>query len=114
MAGGNTSSSKRPYRMMKDSSMNSPDVKALSGAELFAKPDFQGLQLDEAPPKYEIDTEYGHSKYGGIEEFNGDTQGNDGWNKLATEAPNSAQGGRANYVKPTKNANPMEGKPGGE
>ena len=113
MPGGNSSSSKRPHRMLKDGSMNSPDVKALSGAELLAKPSYQGLQLDESPPGgYEIDTDYGYSKYTGIAEFKGDTQGNDGWQKLATEAPNSAVGGRANYVKPQK-GNPMAGK-GGE
>src|SRR3989442_4488209 len=99
MPGGNSSSSKRPYRMLKDGSMNSPDVKALGGAEFLADPDYSGYLLKEPPPGADyIDTNYGLNKYTGIPDNQEDTQGNSGWTKQATESPLSSTSGRDNYV----------------
>lgn len=61
MPGGNTSSKKRPYRMSKASSQASPDVKALSGGEVFGDPG--NLQLWGAGSEEYIDTRFGYDSF---------------------------------------------------
>ena len=109
MPGGNSCSSKRPYRMLKDGSMNSPDVKALNGAELLADPGYMGFQLKNPPPEYDIDPNFGLSMYGGIDHNQEDTQGTSGWKALSTEGAPTAPASRTKGAK--KNSNPFPEKP---
>jgi len=93
--------------MIKDSSMNSPDVKALNGSELLADPSYAGFQLKDGVEMgdYQIDIDYGYPRAGNIPNNTEDTQGNSGWTPAGAEHPKSATSGR-NYIKPTKNADP--------
>lgn len=77
MPGGNTSSSKRPYRNLKGGGQRAPDVMALNGSELLGNE--MNMGLDTIKGEYAVDIEYGLSSTEATPEAPGDTQGNSGW-----------------------------------
>ncbi len=116
MPGGNTSSSKQGYRMLKGGGQKAPDVRALSGGETFG--DEMNMQLFDrgGQGEYKADTEYGLSNWshdtpdgGG---FGGNAQG------YKTEKPGSqikhpgekiGSPAPSRLSKPTSGANPQPG-----
>jgi len=89
MPGGNTSSSKRPYRMLKGGGQKPYDVRALSGSETFG--DERNMKLDsyQGDPEYGIDTEYGYPSFSTPTKDNTpkEVDGNDVWMSANPPAP---------------------------
>lgn len=89
MPGGNTSSSKRPYRMLKGGGQRPYDVRALSGGETFG--DEQNMQLFKynGEEGYQPDTEYGLSNYNSPtpDATMKQVDGNDAWQAATPPAP---------------------------
>lgn len=95
MAGGNTSSSKRPYRNLKGGSQLNPEVMSLYAAQVLSSE--KNLNIDGLPVEDYIDTEYGLSMWKPTPDAKGDTQGNSGWKSAGpggdNRAPNLKVGG---------------------
>jgi len=97
MPGGNSSSSKRPYRNLKGGGQRPYDVRALSGGETFGSD--TNMQLFEREGEDYEDTEYGLSKWKPTPEgggYKGNSQGN------TYEHPNVGSPVPARTTKPKK------------